>query len=450
MRDFTVDPIDEARVQELKESIKEDGFWGGIVCRQVDHGDIEIGAGHHRVRAAIAAGIRTADIFVGNGQMDDAAMVRVYARENATQRGNTGTAQAGSVASAVRFIAKGLLTGNVVGIPTTSEKAIEILTGQIASDKGIGWSIVVSFLDGIPGINKSTADQALANLKASGDYARIIKEVQEQIERENREAIKALEQAEREQKRLQKEREAAEERQRQAEAARKEAAAQAKAAREEADKKRTQEALQRAELEQKRAEEQAKLAAKRRKEADEEMKKFDAMRKTRDTAAKAVKASESKPKTFDFEGVAKHLKNAHQIDVFRECVTGPGITPYLPVDRQAELAKHLVDLANKLEDELSGAFIKRNVVSSVLEFRSQQRFLNDQAKEELQRHDIILRCKQHQEEFSRNCRGMISTGEKLTKLLGEWPKGLTFPITGEFQTALKTAKKVINDLSERI
>ena len=40
-----------------------------------------------------------------------------------------------------------------------------------------------------------TVEQQLANLKASNDYARIVREVQEQIEEENREALKELERA---------------------------------------------------------------------------------------------------------------------------------------------------------------------------------------------------------------------------------------------------------------
>ena len=83
-RDFIVDPMDDEVVEKLRQWIKEDGFWGGVVCRQTRDGTIEIGAGHHRVKAAIRAGIQLADLFVGNGDMDDAAMIRIYARENAT------------------------------------------------------------------------------------------------------------------------------------------------------------------------------------------------------------------------------------------------------------------------------------------------------------------------------------------------------------------------------
>ena len=65
---------------------KEHTHWGGIVCRQVPDGTVQIGAGHHRVAAAIAAGYTLADVTVSQ-DLDDGGMIRVYARENATQRG---------------------------------------------------------------------------------------------------------------------------------------------------------------------------------------------------------------------------------------------------------------------------------------------------------------------------------------------------------------------------
>lgn len=46
------------------------------MCRQLPCGTIPISAGHHRVDAAIATGIGTADLFVSQ-DMDDVAMVRV-------------------------------------------------------------------------------------------------------------------------------------------------------------------------------------------------------------------------------------------------------------------------------------------------------------------------------------------------------------------------------------
>jgi hypothetical protein len=77
--------------------------------------------------------------------------------------------------------------------------------------------------------------QQLSILKASGDYARITREVQEALEREHQEALRALDAAELDRVRVERERIAAEARQREADAARKAAAARAKVAREEAE-----------------------------------------------------------------------------------------------------------------------------------------------------------------------------------------------------------------------
>src|SRR6516165_542245 len=91
-RDFKVDPIDPENVDALVKSMQEDDFWGGIVGRRKpgQRSVIQIIAGWHRLKAALKAGHEVADIFLG--EFDDAAVVRVYARENATQRGNTATA----------------------------------------------------------------------------------------------------------------------------------------------------------------------------------------------------------------------------------------------------------------------------------------------------------------------------------------------------------------------
>ena len=67
--------------------------------RQGNHADA-------RMPLTIAAGVKTAHLFVGNGDMDDATMIRVYAQENATQRGNMGTAQIGSIASTLKFLTR--------------------------------------------------------------------------------------------------------------------------------------------------------------------------------------------------------------------------------------------------------------------------------------------------------------------------------------------------------
>src|SRR5262245_59472316 len=199
LRNFKVDPLDDGVVENLKQSIKDDGFWGGVVARKIRGGDIQVAAGWHRVKAAIKAGVDRADIFVAP-DMDDAALIRVYARENATQRGNTGTAIAGTVAAAIRFLSKAIMTGSSLAGNPESAHAREKMREALASERGIGEPPITEFLRDIPGVNKNTVLQQLAILKSSGDYAEMIKEVKEEIEHENKEAIKALEKAERERK----------------------------------------------------------------------------------------------------------------------------------------------------------------------------------------------------------------------------------------------------------
>jgi ParB-like nuclease domain len=254
MRDFTVDPIDPEVVETLKRSIRHHGFWGGIVCRRLPDGTIQIGAGHHRVEAAIAEGIVEADVAVYDDR-DDAWMVQVYAGENATQRGGKGLAEAGSVAAAVRWLAKAIMTGMLSEIRQNHDLAK--LRGNLTSERGIGRGVVADFLRDVPGIDINMINQQLANLKASGDYARIVGEMSAEVMRDppDMEVAKTAHEA-------------------------------------------------------------------------------------------AAQASEYYgTRTFDFEGVTKHLRNSHQIEVFRKLVTGKGFKDALPVENQAPLAQHLVEVA---------------------------------------------------------------------------------------------------------
>jgi Predicted transcriptional regulators len=181
-RDFLIDPIDPEVVERLRQSIAEDGFWGGVVCRRLPDGTLQIGAGHHRVAAALAAGITEADLFVAT-DMDDTAMIRVYARENATQRGLSSTALTGTVAAAMKFVAKSILTGSDEQLFTSFH--LPTLRERLLEDEGVGRKVLLGFLHDIPGINDRSVQHQLANLKASGDYARIIAQVEQEIAAEH-------------------------------------------------------------------------------------------------------------------------------------------------------------------------------------------------------------------------------------------------------------------------
>jgi hypothetical protein len=438
-RDFKVDPLDPDTVETLRQSIKEDGFWGGVVARKIKGGDIQVAAGWHRVKAAIKAGIDRADIFVAT-DMDDAGLIRVYARENATQRGNSGTAQVGTVAAAVRYLAKLIMTGtlrHVSPFGETSTKSEEVLRGQLASDKGLGEPIIVEFFqERIPGINHGTVRQQLGILKSSGDYARIIGDVSAEIERENKEAIKALEKAERE-------RIAAEQAAKEAEQVRKEAAAKAKAAKEEAERKRAIEAEQRAEA-------MAKLAEKRRKEAQEEAAKFDALRTTVDTARKASNRVNGAEIFFDFEGVAKHLTQANHIETFRKIVVAPGIRPYLPVKRQAALAADLVRQAKSKNAELTSSFIRDNVGNMVHAITVENKRIAKEEAERLERQNWEIQARTYQHEFSRRAGDMLKAAMQLAKHDKDRPEGVTLHLTAEFRDSIKRAKDAIQLIETKL
>jgi hypothetical protein len=180
-RDMQIDPIQDEILDRLEASIRKDGFWNGVACRR-SNGAIEIACGHHRVRAAIRAGETEAEVFIGN--FDDASMIRVYASENATQRGNSVTALAGCVASSVRFLAKAIMSNEIGPIGPISARSLELARGNIVSEKGLGHDLVLQFLLNIPGLNEHVVKDQLANLKTSGAYARIIAEVKTEIEQE--------------------------------------------------------------------------------------------------------------------------------------------------------------------------------------------------------------------------------------------------------------------------
>jgi hypothetical protein len=168
IRDFTVDPIDREQVEHLKQSIHRHGFWG---ARRLPNGAIQIGAGHHRVEAPIAEGITQADLVVHDDR-DDAWMLDVYARENATQRGNNAVGEAGSVAGAIRWLTKAIITGGCNEFVTSSN--LPELRGNLTSQRGLGRRVVTDLLALVPGIDRNMITQHLANLETSGDYARIV------------------------------------------------------------------------------------------------------------------------------------------------------------------------------------------------------------------------------------------------------------------------------------
>jgi len=72
-------PIDKAKVESLKLSIKETSFWDNVLCRRKG-GVFEIAYGHHRLQALKELKIKQVDIPCR--KLTDAQMVRIMAEEN--------------------------------------------------------------------------------------------------------------------------------------------------------------------------------------------------------------------------------------------------------------------------------------------------------------------------------------------------------------------------------
>jgi len=451
-RDFKVDPIDDEAVAELVKSIDKDGFWGGVVCRRVK-GGIEIAAGHHRVEAAKKAKnpIERADVFVGD--FDDTAMIRIYATENATQRGAIGTALTGSVAAVMKHLLRQELRGSLASKRPSGQ-------GQIAN--GIGQDRILAALSGVPGITDNVIRQQLANLHASGDYDRIVDEVTTAIEAESREALKALE--------------AAEHQQRETELKAKEAESARKIAAEAANKARQKETVLRAELKAaqaekdavaaERARERAAAAENQRKQAEEVRRKAEAAKKLADTNRKAAEAEEKKHVkakstrdavkrarsskkheiTFDLAGVSKWLKNPKHVEVFRKIVTGSGIKPYLPVSGQADLASDLVAYAKKQDRELTSGYLHERVTELLVGSKYSERKQTREEEQALLRRNWVERAKRYEDDFGRSCRGFTKAALDRIAHEKKRPAGEVFGMTAEFKRAVTSATESLAEI----
>lgn len=463
-RDFTIDPLDPESIAKLKPSITEYGWWGGVVCRVLPDGTYEIAAGHHRIQAAVELGMTEADIVVRK-DISDKDMIRIYATENATQRGNSTTSVAGSVASALRFCSKELLLGRYpvdmgseeVSTIVDTSKYFGHAQAALLSDEGIGERLLLRFLNNIPGVSLRSIREQLANLKESGNYARIISEVEQGVAEEHRQAQEAEEAAERDRQQRLKEELEAQTRRLEAEQRAAEAREAARQAREEAVRQRQERQAQEAEQAQQRAQVKAEQATQRRRDAEAVHAKAEAERRKKDEehakAQEAKTTAAKRKRIFDFEGVAAVFKNDYQVAAFREVVTGPGIQPYLPVEHQAELAKQLMAYAQQCSTatktvEMTATFIRDNVVTLFLGVKAQERAETHAEHEALLRADRYQRAEHLQEEFCRYARAMVGAAKRIETLQETWPKDEPFPWTPKLSRTVQSIKKAIDDLTE--
>jgi hypothetical protein len=81
---------------------------------------------------------------------------------------------AGSIASAVYVLAKSLAKGEMPGGSGRTGQNLLVAIGNFQAGKGIGRDLILAQLEGVPGISKNVVRDQLANLKASGDYDRVV------------------------------------------------------------------------------------------------------------------------------------------------------------------------------------------------------------------------------------------------------------------------------------
>lgn len=494
-RDFIVDPIDQDIVGKLKNSIEDHKFWGGVICRQLPDGTLEIAAGHHRIKAALEAGVTHAELVVRN-DIDDEDMVLIYARENATQRGFTNTALAGSVASALRRLTRIVLTGHALKFQSIFPNPHKTMH-DVESGEGIGQDLIFDFLQGrsrarrskakptsnashvdaMPDLKRSMVQHQLANLKTSGNYTRIVQEIKARIAEEETEAkavakaayeeaeqIRKEQEAEAERKRIaQEEAQAAKERKLQAEKEEHAARERARTAKRAEEKARREAELKEAEAKRKEQTALTALAEKRQQEAEETARQFairqaeaEARQKAAETAKaqkttasqsaeKAATKAEAQPKTFDLEGVQRHLKNEHQVDVFRKFVTSEGIKPLLAVADQAALAKHLVERAAAGGYELTGRFIQEHISDLIMEGKTAAREDAKAEKATLIETDLRYKERQYQLDLIKALGSVATHGRKLQELYGtNWPKSLDHNLLPQLTQALHSARVMLD------
>lgn len=366
-RDFTVDPISDAAVEALKQSIKQDGFWGGAVVAKIG-GEYFIACGHTRTRAAIESGIKEADLYVVP-DMSDEQLIRIYARENSTQRGNNSSAIAGTVASALKFLAKAAYGSDPENSGSTNPERWS---------RGIGTSQILDFL-GENVLKRSDIEQQLANLKSSGDYARILEEVREEIGDEVEEAVAELE-----------------------------------------------EKLEAA----KRSDTKAKVGA-----------QIESIQKRQEKLDEIIEKNSER--TFDLEGVSKHLHVTNHITTFRElCEKNLNL---LPVKSQASFAKAIVASAakNSRNGEVTSRFIHEIFIDQLMNAKRVQHQVTKEEADRLSRESWNNRADSYQSHAASGARSFVNNVFQLSQLHKTKPKGVTLHLNTDLRNAVADVKETL-------
>ena len=117
-RDLKGNPLLEEKLESLVESILLTTYWDNVVCRKNKDGKYELAHGHHRVAAAIRAGLTEGDFIVRD--FTDAQMIQSMDLENREVYASRPTSLIESVKAVVHALAEGSIPQ--FEIPATTPK----------------------------------------------------------------------------------------------------------------------------------------------------------------------------------------------------------------------------------------------------------------------------------------------------------------------------------------
>ncbi len=131
-RDLKGNPLLKEKIAELLLSINATGFWDNCVVRKNKAGKYELAYGHHRVQAAIEAGLIEADFIVK--PLDDAMLIKVMDLENREAYASSPASVIESVKAVVEALAEGTI-GPFEVDPKTNAQHIRYAPSYVAGKK---------------------------------------------------------------------------------------------------------------------------------------------------------------------------------------------------------------------------------------------------------------------------------------------------------------------------
>jgi ParB/RepB/Spo0J family partition protein len=136
-RDLKANPLIEEKIVELVDSINLTGFWDNVVVRKNKDDKYELAYGHHRLAAAIRAGLIEADFIVK--VLSDGAMIQIMDNENRDTYASSPASMIESVRAVVKALAAGTIPAFAIDEKTNTQHirfAPSFMPGTVSSPSG--------------------------------------------------------------------------------------------------------------------------------------------------------------------------------------------------------------------------------------------------------------------------------------------------------------------------